>query len=365
MRNRNKLTVGEWVEVRSKEEILRTLDKNGQLDGMPFMPEMFQFCNKRFKVHKRAHKTCDPDCRSHSLYRTVHLETRCDGSAHGECQAGCLLYWKEAWLKPIKCDTARYSKSAEDARGIPSTSGCSESDIFERARPSAADGHGLTYVCQATQVQHLGKVLKYWDIRQYVEDYLSGNVQLRQILNGFVYSMYFNLSQAGIGVGPAMRWVYNKEHRLWGGSRWPRAVGKIPEGQPTPNADLDLQPGELVRVKSHEDILRTVNTGSRTRGLWWDAELVPYCGHTFRVLKRVTRVIDEKTGKMLSMKNPCIILDSAICEARYSPCRMFCPKGTYAYWREIWLERIEQTPALVTIDSRRSTVDVGVVNVDS
>ena len=36
-----KLIAGEWVEVRSKEEILRTLDGNGQLDGMPFMPEMF------------------------------------------------------------------------------------------------------------------------------------------------------------------------------------------------------------------------------------------------------------------------------------------------------------------------------------
>src|ERR1700756_1053173 len=30
-----KLSVGEWVEVRSKEEILRTLDHNGRLDGMP------------------------------------------------------------------------------------------------------------------------------------------------------------------------------------------------------------------------------------------------------------------------------------------------------------------------------------------
>ena len=31
---------GDWVEVRSKEEILATLDKKGQLDSMPFMPEM-------------------------------------------------------------------------------------------------------------------------------------------------------------------------------------------------------------------------------------------------------------------------------------------------------------------------------------
>ncbi len=34
------------------------------------------------------------------LKNTVHLETRCDGEAHDGCQAGCLLYWKEDWLKP-------------------------------------------------------------------------------------------------------------------------------------------------------------------------------------------------------------------------------------------------------------------------
>ena len=55
----SKLRVGDWVEVRAKDQILRTLDKRGRLEGMPFMPQMFQYCGKRFKVFKRAHKTCD------------------------------------------------------------------------------------------------------------------------------------------------------------------------------------------------------------------------------------------------------------------------------------------------------------------
>ena len=32
-----KLKVGYWVEVRSKEELLKTLDASGQLDGISFM----------------------------------------------------------------------------------------------------------------------------------------------------------------------------------------------------------------------------------------------------------------------------------------------------------------------------------------
>jgi len=69
--------------------------------------------------------------------------------------------------------------------------------------------------------------------------------------------------------------------------------------------------------------------------------LVPYCGKTFRVRSRVTRLIGERTGKMQVMKNPCIILDSVVCQARYSSCRMFCPKEMYPYWREAWLERVD------------------------
>ena len=36
-----------------------------------------------------------------SMKNAVFLEgLRCDGSAHGGCQRGCLFFWKEAWLKP-------------------------------------------------------------------------------------------------------------------------------------------------------------------------------------------------------------------------------------------------------------------------
>ena len=54
------LKAGEWVEVRSREEVYPTLDERGCLENMPFMPEMLESCGKRFRVSKRADKTCDP-----------------------------------------------------------------------------------------------------------------------------------------------------------------------------------------------------------------------------------------------------------------------------------------------------------------
>jgi hypothetical protein len=340
--NGRKFKLGDWVEVRSKEEILRTLDSEGRLEGMPFMPEMFKFCGQRFQVYKRAHKTCDPDMTSRRIPNAIHLKTRCDGRDHGGCQAGCSIFWKDAWLKPSGDAASSFNVPREDHSALiqigPSAGGCTEAVVRDRTQVQDPDG-GVSYVCQTTHVQY-EKLLPWWDLRQYFEDLASGNIGLGRLISGGIYSLHYHVTQAGIGLGPIMRWIYDAARPLWRGSKWPRHVGTIPEGEPTPTVSLNLQPGEFVRVKSHDEILKTINTGSKNRGLWWDAELVPYCGKTFRVADRVTRVLDEKTGKMQVMKNPSIILDSAYCGARYSACRMFCPRETYAYWREIWLERV-------------------------
>lgn len=340
-----RLKVGDWVEVRSREEILWTLDENGCLDNLPFMPEMFAFCGQKFRVYKRAHKTCDTvfPVRGRRMDRAVHLETRCDGQAHGGCQAGCLLFWKEDWLKPA--DSASSKASAPHA--VPAldpaaerSQVCNESNVLAGTQAANPNGQAPRFKCQATQLPYATKDLDPWDVRQYFEDYFSGNVGLRQLLDGLVYSMYYRLSEAGIGLGSAMRWFYDKFHPLWHGTQFPRKSGRIPVGEPTPTTTLDLQPGELVRIRPYQDILQTLDTENRNRGLFFDAEMVPYCGGSFRVLKKVTKIIDEKTGLMREFKTPCIILDSVVCQSRYSYCRMFCPRSIYSYWREIWLERI-------------------------
>ena len=86
------LKVGDWVEVRSKEEILRTLDEQRATRRNAVHARDVRVLRQRFQVYKRAHKTCDTvfPIRGRRVDDTVHLETRCDGQAHGGCQAGCL-----------------------------------------------------------------------------------------------------------------------------------------------------------------------------------------------------------------------------------------------------------------------------------
>src|SRR5215470_14619212 len=111
---------GDLVEVRSASEILATLDDQGALGAMPFMPEMISYLGRRFTVSVRADKICDTIGRtmqSRQMTDTVLLDDlRCDGSAHGGCQADCRIYWNEAWLK--KVDTLAAPAAAQDAADV-------------------------------------------------------------------------------------------------------------------------------------------------------------------------------------------------------------------------------------------------------
>jgi hypothetical protein len=362
--NNMQLHSGEWVEVRSKEEILKTLDKQGQLEGLPFMPQMFEYCGQKFRVYKRAHKTCDTvnDYKGRRMKNAVHLEgSRCDGAAYGGCEAACLIFWKEAWLKRIvePAWSAAISPNRESRGCAASISGCREEDVWAGTKAAASkEPKDAVYVCQATQVPAATEPLPWWSVRQYMEDFTSGNVGLSRMACGFIYMGYNGLVNAGIGAGRALRWLYDLFQRLRGGVPYPRKRGRIPAGTKTPHAESNLQPGEWIRVRSYEEILATLDENNKNRGLYFDAEMVPYCGRSFRVLKRVKRILDEKTGKMMEFKNPCIMLEGVVCQSRYSECRLFCPRSIYCYWREIWLERIsESDPNVANRSANKSTDD--------
>src|SRR5882762_6627696 len=170
------LRVGDVVEIRSREEILSTLDEKGCLENLPFMPEMFAFCGQRYRVYKRAHKTCDTvnDCKDKGrrMKDAVHLEgIRCDGQAHGGCEASCLIFWKVAWLRKIEPnqENAETSQGMQKGRRQALPSQCAEADVWAATqRPGMANGEPA-YVCQATQVPAATNPLPWWNWRQYVE----------------------------------------------------------------------------------------------------------------------------------------------------------------------------------------------------
>jgi hypothetical protein len=324
------LRVGEIVEVRSQADILATLDERAELESLPFMPEMLQFCGRRFRVDKLAVKLCDT-ISSTGMYRmrnAVHLEgVRCDGQAHGGCQAGCLVYWKEAWLKRVPADGREPAGPAPEP--TPSHRTLMMLTAATRKHGAGASPDDETFSCQATELLRAAPTqVPSWDIRQYVLDVRSGNASLLATIRAVaigVFNEYQDLS----------RRLVPKPLQIRGGSRFPFIDGEL---EKTPDDVLDLQPGELVRIKSKEEVIRTLDVNNSNRGLSFDPEMLWYCGRQARVLRRVEQIVDERTGKLLRLKRPCIVLEGVTCRGEYHRC---CPRADYPYWREIWLERVD------------------------
>jgi len=329
---------GEWAEVRSQDEILRTLDRRGCLDNLPFMPEMLQHCGKRFLVYKRADKTCDTitgKSYSRRMKNTVHLSNlRCEGDAHGGCDSTCLLFWKEAWLKRAEENRISEPHSGKENTG---SDRCTVEDLAAATRGTTAEPEGgeEVYSCQATELLRASSPLAWWDIRQYWRELASNNVDLMQAVRILSIGL-FNWVVGKRGFGRIL-------FIITGFKRYPFVDTRLMIKTNTPDLKLDLQPGETVQVKNIEEIMVTLNKW-KNKGLFYDqhGEMLEYCGKKLKVLKRVRKVMDEKSGRLLLLKNESVILEGAICCGHFSPNRLLCPRSIYPFWREIWLNRVNQ-----------------------
>jgi hypothetical protein len=322
----HRLRVGDVVEVRSQEEILATLDERGELDSLPFMPEMLQFCGQRLTVEKVANKACDTITRGglRKMDDAVHLVgARCDGSAHGGCQNACLIYWKQDWLSRPGETAASADPPAVRKPGIGT-------EVLVRAtRKDPAPDGTERFACQATELNRATEPQPFLDLHQYVTDYTSGNANLFWIVRAFLVGLFNRLQNRASRVLP-QRLLFR------GGRRWPFLTGRV-VGR-TPTVELGLQPGDRVRIKSKAEIERTLNADLLNRGMGFDIEMARFCGREATVERRVHRVIDEKTSTMVQLKNPCIVLEGLVCEGAYAS---NCPRRWTSFWREIWLERID------------------------
>src|SRR5208282_5641039 len=221
------LRPGEVVEVRSEAEILATLDANGRLDTQPFMPEMLAFCGKQFRVYKRSDKTCDTISNSggRRMWNTVHLDdVRCDGAAHDGCQARCLIYWKEAWLKRVELGRVQPENKATST----SVEGPFTREDLERATRSTGQGEyagKVIYTCQATEVVRASAPLPWWYVREYYRDICWGNGSISDVVRAmFLWAFKKALKLGGYRILLA---TYNRIQKMRGGVPYPFLGGTL------------------------------------------------------------------------------------------------------------------------------------------
>jgi hypothetical protein len=328
------LCPGDLVEIRSLDEILQTLDGRGTVNGLPFMPEMAAYCGTRARVLRRVDKLNDwvNGTGLKRMHGLVLLEgLRCDGSAHGQCQSSCHLRWQEIWLRPVdRAETA--SKSSESSPSKQDQLGVLSAFTSRQSDPDTE----MRYVCQATELTSGGTPLRKADPRHFARDLLTGNVRPKPLCVGLAIA------------------VFNRVQRRIRGPVFPNYTGTATA---SPHEVLGLQPGERVRVKSKHLIEPTLNGQRRNRGLWFDREMLRFCGGEYRVKTRAERVIVEKTGELRQVTNPCIILDGVTATGEYLG---FNPENEYIFWREIWLEPVSPvfTPSHAALRAARRNVEM-------
>src|SRR5262249_49474033 len=285
-----------------------------KLDGLPFMPEMVEFCGRRFQVSKRADSTCAAG-QPRRLASTVHLEQlRCDGSAHRDCQARCLLLWKEAWLRPVN----GHGILSFDSSGNESDQSDIDHVLYNRLSTFVGESESAQ-MCQGTELFKASCPLFLG----------SRRAQIARVVR--------DLSSRKIG-GPELQnlWhYYLGKLILFTFYTWTRLPGNQKHFGKTPSRRLHLKPGEWVQVRSAREILATLDRKACNRGLQFKAEMFHFCGSKFRVIGSVGRLIEGNTWQLREIRDGRVLLDSVYCQGH----RSLATRQNYHYWREIWLKR--------------------------
>ena len=306
---------GDYVEIKSPEEILRTLDSDGAINHVPFMPEMIAFCGGRYRIARRVVTTCvsgtdSPRSFYHDDVYTLE-DLRCSGAAHGGCQKACAIYWRQAWLRKVE-------RPAD--RSQPGAAASTQDASAERLRAALKVSTGPnTYFCQASE---------------FVKDTFhlaTARLKVASLMRQLSVGNFTLLQMARI------LWIWLIIRIRWA------IKGVFAQGRnkSTPNEGLNLRAGEWVEIKPMQEILQTLNEQGMNRGLQFNADMGRVCGRRYRVNGRLENFIADCTGEMRHMRNT-VCLENSFCGCVYlgGLGRGACARNEYVYWREIWLRRV-------------------------
>jgi hypothetical protein len=161
-------------------------------------------------------------------------------------------------------------------------------------------------------------------------DLLSPSKRYPRVLTMF-YQLRSNLKEHGLLVTGKKAW---SKLFLNGKSIGPQQVLQ-PVGTEDYSQVLHLQPGEIVEVKSAEEIQGTLDANGKNRNLGFMPEMWDYCGRQLRVLKRVEKICLENEPRTVRRLENTVILEGAFCKGS----GIGCDRACFYFWRECWLKR--------------------------
>jgi len=101
---------------------------------------------------------------------------------------------------------------------------------------------------------------------------------------------------------------------------------------------LNLQAGDVVRVRTKEEIKQTLDEKSQFEGVEFMETMWEFCGQTQKVLKRVEKILDPYQNRLRKCRSM-VILEGLFCHG--DPLHALeCDRTCLYYWKEAWLEKL-------------------------
>ncbi len=98
-----------------------------------------------------------------------------------------------------------------------------------------------------------------------------------------------------------------------------------------------LRPGDVVRVRSRDEIEATLDASGALDGLPFMAEMAEYCGRIFRVHRRVDKINDMRNKTGLRRMHDSVTLTGVRCSGfHHDGCQAECQ----ILWKDSWLARL-------------------------
>ena len=215
-----------------------------------------------------------------------------------------MIFWREAWLRKIDEASAQTDASSHGSE-----------KLRNRLKTTSSP---KTYFCQASELFKAAPQLSRWErFGKCISEIRAGNCNSLQMVQSIAI------------------WVAWRIRRVFLGA-YARGNNKS-----TPVQSLNLQPGELVRVKSMQSIIQTLNEAAHNRGLWFSPDMRLSCAGQRRVERRIDKLIVDGTGEMRQLRNT-VYLEGSMCGCAHVAFGG-CSRGEFVYWREIWLSRPDNT----------------------
>lgn len=99
-----------------------------------------------------------------------------------------------------------------------------------------------------------------------------------------------------------------------------------------------LKAGDMVRVRSLDEIEATLDAKGKTRGCTFMKAQQEYCGSVQRVFKSIERFVDERDFNVKKCKGM-VLLEGVMCDGSDTFGR--CDRSCLIFWREEWLEKLQ------------------------